>query len=358
MTVTDNATPSSVTSTLYGTGALPTTLTSAVSFGNVVQNTTSAAKTLILTNNQTVPLGVGSISLNPPYALSTGPNACGTGLAAHSSCYIYVTFSPTALGPAPATVLYVPNNGPTNPLTSNLSGTGILSTSLPPSYNFGNVIEGTTSAPYALSLWNHQSVPLSITSITTSAPFAVTTGAGACGASLAADSSCKIYLTFSPTSLGFVTPGTVTVTDNATPSSVGSTLYGTGALPTTLTSAVSFGNVVQNTTSAAKTLLLSNNQTVPLGIGSISLNPPYALSTGPNSCGTSLAAHSSCDIYVTFSPTALGHAPATMLSVPNNGPTTPLTSNLSGTGIVAVGLAPSPLTFLAQLVEPPAPRRL
>ena len=81
------------------------------------------------------------------------------------------------------------------------------------------------------------------------------------------------------------------------------------------TQPLNFGNTPLNTTTAAKTATLSN----------------FAQT---NTCGTlptNLGVDSVCKVSVTFTPTAYGQATAT-LTVTDNGPTSPQTINLAGSG--------------------------
>jgi len=84
-----------------------------------------------------------------------------------------------------------------------------------------------------------------------------------------------------------------------------------------------------NTTSAAKTFTLTNSQAVALTSISIKTTGDFAVSS--TTCGTSLAAKTSCTISVTFTPKTTGALTGT-LSVTESGDPSSLTSNLKGTG--------------------------
>jgi hypothetical protein len=83
------------------------------------------AATLSNTGNGALNNIVPSITgANPSdFALSTGANACGATLAAGSSCFIYVTFTPAAATSYSAT-LSVADSATGSPQTSSLTGTG------------------------------------------------------------------------------------------------------------------------------------------------------------------------------------------------------------------------------------------
>jgi len=195
-----------------------------------------------------------------------------------------------------------------------------------------------------LTLSNSGNAVLNITGIaiagTNPADFAISTGANACGTSLAASASCSIYVTFTPASAsGF--SATLQVADNAAGSPQTSTLTGTGTPPpapavTFAPNPVTFASATSGTTSAPTTVTLTNSGNAALTITGITIagaNPSdFALGTGSNACGSSLAAGASCSIYVTFTPASAASFAAT-LSVADNAAGSPQTDALSGTGL-------------------------
>jgi beta-glucosidase len=114
----------------------------------------------------------------------------------------------------------------------------------------------------------------------------------------------------------------------------GSTPTPTPAPIATLTPSLTF-TANTGATSAAQAATLSNTGNAPLtGIAAsiAGTNPgDFALSTGTNACGTTLAAGASCSIDVTFTPAAIASYSAT-LSVADNAAGAPQTTALSGTG--------------------------
>src|ERR1039457_1272006 len=75
---------------------------------------------------------------------------------------------------------------------------------------------------------------------------------------------------------------------------------------------VAFGNVVLQTTSVPKIVLLSNPQTIPLTISNISASGNFAETSKCPIAPKTLAAGASCQILVTFTPTVLGTQTATL----------------------------------------------
>jgi hypothetical protein len=97
--------------------------------------------------------------------------------------------------------------------------------------------------------------------------------------------------------------------------------------------ALTFGSVAQGTTSAAQTITLNNSGGSPLTI--LGIATPSGPFTSTNTCGASVNAGASCQISVTFSPSAAGANQAT-ISVSDNAPGSPQTIALNGTGVAPV----------------------
>jgi hypothetical protein len=92
-----------------------------LSFGKQVINTTSPAKSIIVTNTGTASLNIDGISVSADFAISA--NTCGTKLAAGKTCEVSVTFTPTQTGSL-AGALRFDDNVPDSPQTVTLSGAG------------------------------------------------------------------------------------------------------------------------------------------------------------------------------------------------------------------------------------------
>jgi Ca2+-binding RTX toxin-like protein len=93
-----------------------------------------------------------------------------------------------------------------------------------------------------------------------------------------------------------------------------------------------------NTTSAAQTVTLSNTGNTPLSIASIALtgSNPGDFAISANACGATLAAGASCNISVTFRPTAAGARSAILRATDDSNGVAGSTQDvtLSGTGTV------------------------
>jgi len=93
-------------------------------------------------------------------------------------------------------------------------------------------------------------------------------------------------------------------------------------------SSYNFGSTVPDTGTAWVTFTLSNNGSSAVTIGSVSVSGPFVVYSN---CGSSVAANSSCPIYVYFYPTETGSFTGT-LTVDDGASNSPQTASLSGTG--------------------------
>ncbi|HEV2634696.1 MAG TPA: choice-of-anchor D domain-containing protein [Actinocrinis sp.] len=96
-------------------------------------------------------------------------------------------------------------------------------------------------------------------------------------------------------------------------------------------SSLAFGNQTVNTTSAAHPVTVSNTGTAAATISSITSTASGAGFAQTNTCGTSLAAGTSCTVQVTFAPTA-AQSYSGALTVSSTATDSTLTVPLSGTG--------------------------
>jgi hypothetical protein len=116
----------------------------------------------------------------------------------------------------------------------------------------------------------------------------------------------------------------------------------------------SFGSIPEGVTSGPKTAIFKNAQKTPVTIDSIAIsggNAPGDYAWGGNCpiSPNSLSAGLSCNITVTFTPSALGNQIST-LTVTSSAPTSPQSIALGGVGIAPVTVAPASLKFASQLV--------
>ena len=285
--------------------------------------TSSTARNITLQSTGTGPLQVTSVVATAPFSQT---NNCSGMLAPAASCTIQVTFTPTMVGSASGTITITDNAGTQS---VGLGGSGSTPVNLSSTrLSFGTVAVGDTSAVRTVTVTNRLNVALSFTSIAASGPFAV--ASDTCGASVAAGASCTVGVAFTPAALGSAT-GVLAFMDSALTSPQTVSLAGTGGAPVTLsTGSVRFYNVAVGTTSAARTVTLTNRRNVTLNFTSIAASAGFAVAS--DTCGAGVAAGASCTVGVTFSPTTTGSIAGT-LTFTDDAPNSPQTVGLSGTGV-------------------------
>jgi hypothetical protein len=223
----------------------------------------------------------------------------------------------------------------------------------PSPFNFGTQPVGVATNPQQFTVTNNTATTATFTSIVTTgvspaanADFAKSNDA--CSpAGVGAGLTCKVSVIFTP-SVAAAESATLVITATVTNGGQNSTIVlnvnlsgtgmpvapGVGFNPTSL----AFGNQVLNTTSAAKTVTLTNTGNAAVTINSIAASGDFAAtSTGASACPigpATLAAGANCTINVTFTPTVLGARVGT-LTVTDNAVGSPHTVGLTGTGIAA-----------------------
>ncbi|UWZ85850.1 choice-of-anchor D domain-containing protein [Occallatibacter riparius] len=210
---------------------------SSANFNGITVGVTSSPQTIMLTNAGTGTLNINSIGLsgaNPGDFAET--NNCPATLTVNQSCAINVTFTPTAVGPRSAT-LAITDNAANSPQSVALSGTGqaaaapIVSFN-PTSLTFGSQNVGTSSTAQSITLSNVGTASLNIGSIAlTGSNSGDFSSKNTCPNLLAANASCTINVTFSPTANG-TRSANLTVTDNAADSPESVALTGSAFAPT------------------------------------------------------------------------------------------------------------------------------
>ncbi|HXM63382.1 MAG TPA: FG-GAP-like repeat-containing protein [Terriglobales bacterium] len=212
----------------------------------------------------------------------------------------------------------------------------------PSTLTFASQMVGTTSSPQNVILTNSGTGPLIISSIAilgaNSGDFSQT---NKCPASVPVGANCQINITFTPTALG-ARDASLSVTDNVPGSPQSVPLSGTGAQPVVQfsPSSVNFGSQTVGGTTSPQSVTLTNAGGSPLTINSIGIAGGNAGDFADTStCDKTLVYGASCQIKVTFTPTASGARNAA-LSVSDNAPGSPQAAALSGTG-QDFSLAPS-----------------
>jgi hypothetical protein len=222
----------------------------------------------------------------------------------------------------------------------------------PTNHDFGDIVQGNTSAALEVSISNMGDAALEVSAVTISdtTNYTLNTSGGAdpCGATtftIAAGGSCSVSITFSPQSTGDKNANLDINSNDPDEPSVQVTLQGTGTsvvlIPDISVSPASydFGNTLQGSSSPPLVITIANSGNGTLDVSSITIsdtdNYTLANDTGSAPCGDipfSVAAGDSCMITVTFNPQSTGEKD-TLLQINSNDPDQGIiTLPLSGTG--------------------------
>lgn len=270
----------------------------------------------------------------------TQTNTCGSPLSAGGqTCDINVVFAPVAPGTRTATMTVALAGFPDQ--TFPLSGFAIgplLAISPPTVLIFPPEAVNQSSPPETLTLSNTGNGALNFANVQLSGDFSQT---NTCGGSVPAGSSCSVQITFTPTAAGKRT-GLVTLTDNAPDSPetvVLSGFSGQAAVLNWLPSSVSFAGQIVSTASTASTLTITNIGNLAANVSTVAISGDYSQT---NTCvGAAISPNSTCNVQVTFKPTATGQRTG-VLTITDNSPNSPETISLTGSALdYTFGVAPS-----------------
>ncbi len=279
-------------------------------FGSVTAGGASTPTTFTVKNGGAAT--IAGLSIASPNTMFAQTNTCTTSLGAAATCTISVTFKPTTAS-AQTGQIQASYTGVGSPVSASVTGTGLAPITITPaSAAFGSVNLGTTSPAQTLTLKNNTTTTMPIAVSSSNTEFAET----GCTTSLLAGASCTLSVTFTPSATASgVQSGNISVayTGIGTPQST--SLTGTPVNPafTAQPTSISFSTTVNvGTPSAAHNVTINNkSKTAAVTIQSVVASPAAYAVTG-NTCGTSIAASSSCVVTVVFTPALVGAAPGTL----------------------------------------------
>lgn len=359
LTVTDNQTGSPHALTLTGTGKDPAITFSPEKFGFPPQllGSTSLSKIVKVTNTGIGDLIIASVLPSGNFA-TTSDTCTGATVPQGKSCKLGVSFAPSVAGPVTGEVT-ITDDGRSSPQVLSLSGTGLNPLSVSPtSLNFGRVPVGSSSQAMSATLTNNSPYTVDFSFPVSGDYSAAGGGSNPCGTSLPANSQCMILVTFTPTQNGLILGGLLifTPTDFHYRQTLAVGLSGSGSgteiAPLKFTPAsLTFPNQVIGTSSAPKTVTVTNSSSKTVNILSFQAAFPEFSSTGTGSspCGGNLLRHQTCTFAVTFGPSGTGTIKGSVV-VNTDGVVSPQIYGLSGASILLVTIAPSSLIFAPQTV--------
>jgi Abnormal spindle-like microcephaly-assoc'd, ASPM-SPD-2-Hydin len=181
----------------------------------------------------------------------------------------------------------------------------------------------------SVTLTNTGTATLNISNVAITGDFTVQSNT--CGTQVLAGSNCAVTVGFTPTTRNSRT-GILQLTDNAPNNPQKVTLTGTGMSIALSPAALNFGTEPVGQSTTPQSVTISNVSTASVtitGITIATLPTDYTISN--NTCGSTLAAATSCSLNVSFNPTKKGKRIG-RLNVANNGGGSTATATLTGTG--------------------------
>jgi subtilisin family serine protease len=242
LAVTSNAPGSPHSVTLTGTGTGPSPIVSLSPEAGLVfpiqsLGTTSPAQAVTLTNTGNEGLIITGLSISGGqagnFARSHNCPLSPSTLGADGSCWINVTFTPSATGPRKSSVV-IASDAPGSPHRAMLTGVGTAVSVTPTSWDFGSRPVGSPSPPKVVTLTNLGGAPVHIWGAAISGlhaeDFQHSHDCPAPPAMLAAKASCTFNVIFNPAGMGTHTaPLTISHDGGGSPHSVALTGEGSGA---------------------------------------------------------------------------------------------------------------------------------
>ncbi len=252
------------------------------------------------------------------------------------------TITPTGSGTPTATPSETATATITPSRTATPSPVAVRLTVTPKSLTFKKEVaiglNGVTSPTKTVTLKTPKKGPaITITNFSAAAPFSIDSSvSNAClfDQQIAPGAKCEIGIAYTPTIVGKQVQSLV-INNNGESHKVSIPLTGTGIAGklTTKPSTLNLKTVAVGTTSAVKTITLTNSNSLPIGLtGGISITGTDAAEFNEtDDCGGTLTANSFCTISVTFTPSVTGKQTAD-LSISDVLPDSPQVVKLKGTG--------------------------
>lgn len=318
---------------------------------------TNTTKTLTVTHENTglTTTNIVATASGTGYDISANTCTGATLTPLTPTCTITVRFSPATTGAAFPGSVAITSTPATTPGSVTITGSSPapVATLSPTTRNFGDQTVNSTSGAQSFTLSNGGGVN-DLTGIvvaksgTHAADFSVTPSSCANGV------GCDINVTFTPAATGSRTASvdvtttnggnaSASVTGNGVSSGAGIPILSIAPSPATL----DFKNQEAGTTSAVQSIFLSNTGGATLNINSTTFggaNGSDFSKAVSSTCGTTLAAATSCRIDVTFAPPAApggqGSRIGTLTIATNANPTSRVI-DLKGVGVSSVNFTTS-----------------
>ncbi|MEP7328330.1 MAG: choice-of-anchor D domain-containing protein, partial [Betaproteobacteria bacterium] len=345
---------------MSGTGTAPPVATLgaspvSLSFPTTTVGSTSSTQSVTISNTGTASATSFGMANGDATHFPVSGNTCGSSLAAGASCSLNVAYAANAAG-TNNTALTFSYAGGTN-VTVQLAGSGVAAptanlATAPSSGSFGNVTVGQTSTALAVTLTNSGGAAAGGLSFNNSNATKFAVSGNSCGSALNAGASCAFSIAYAPTAAG-ADSATLTISASGGATVVMS-LSGTGTVAApqagqlSLPAAITMADQQVGTTSAARSVTISNLGPGAVNVLSVVSNNGAEFAIGANGCGT-VQANTACAFDLTFKPSAAG-ARAASITITSNGTNSPQILAVSGTG-TAGAPPPPPVAQTVDVIE-------
>ena len=293
---------------------------SSLNVASTMAGTVSPTTYFRLLNPGASPVGLNNpaVQVTPPFSVVS--STCSGLLPAGADCRVGVNMQPSQVGSltgvatisAAGSVLTLPLSG---------TATGAFAEMSTYALAFARQAVGSSSASQRVTLFNRSLGPITVGVPSVGADYSAVTD---CTDTLAMGATCNIDVVYTPSSAG-ASSSTLVVPTQAGDQVVYLTGFGLLTAASTGTGTLNFGSYPIASSSAPQSVSLNNTGNVALTVLSATTTGPF---TATQDCGTmpaSIAASSSCNINVVFTPTLRG---------PSSGVLTVVTS--AGTNTVAL----------------------
>ena len=186
----------------------------------------------------------------------------------------------------------------------------------PATLSFGVQPLQTISSPQTVTATNTGNTSLTVSNISITGNFLETDN---CGSTIAVNGTCRISVTFDPSTSGTQT-GTLTVPGNIAGGQKTVSLSGIGSTQSAIVlspNSANFGDIQVATTSTPQQVTISNTSAAAVALTSEKMTGPFTIQT--NTCASTLAGNTGCTLAVVFQPTVVGPASGTLIVISGQG---------------------------------------
>ncbi|MFB9312788.1 choice-of-anchor D domain-containing protein [Nocardioides plantarum] len=212
----------------------------------------------------------------------------------------------------------------------------------PSTLAFGQVPVGETSTK-EVTITNRGHATSGTVTVSFNGDPAFTAQSSTCGSSLDPGDSCRVKVTYAPTTPGEAASNLIASSPRGGIASIGLTGTGLGAATLSISpDSALYDDTLLDATSEPVTFTVTNTGNLPSGVPVVSLGGSTEFNVTTTTCTAALAPGATCTVTATFTPTTRGAATTDLTVSATPGGTT--TAELAGTGLAPAELSLDPAT--------------